>query len=167
MNTCESTPCCPPAAPPAHRLALQVNANDTVCTVPRLMGYAHVGHAIQLMGSGEAEVVMHTTEKLGEGVGLPDVAPAVTAMVAAKVSASQFRLLPCPLSQPALRGDGVAIKLCRAGPSPQLPPFLPAPLLRRSRGCCRMWRPKRSRKWESRFSPHPPQRRTRRKPWQR
>ena len=131
------------------------------------MGYAHVGHAIQLMGSGEAEVVMHTTEKLGEGVGLPDVAPAVTAMVAAKVSAAQFRLLPCPLSQPALSGDAVAIKLCRAGRSTQLPPFLPAPLLCRSRSCCRMWRPKRSRKWESRFSPHPPQRRTRRKPWQR
>ena len=51
-----------------------------------MMGYAHVGHAIQLKGSGEAEVVMDTTERLGEGVGLPDVAPVVTAMLAAKVN---------------------------------------------------------------------------------
>lgn len=71
-----------------------MNANDTVCTVPRLMGYAHVGHAIQLKGSGEAEVVLDTTQSLGEGVGLPDVAPAVTAMMATKVRPPLSPLLP-------------------------------------------------------------------------
>jgi hypothetical protein len=134
--------CCPATCWPAP----QVNANDTVCTVPRLMGYAHVGHAIQLMGSGEAEVEMHTTEKLGEGVGLPDVAPAVTAMVAAKVSIVQFWL--CPARLASQHWEVMVLLSSRAGwapaPSPQFPPALPARCcLCRYRSCCRMWRPKR------------------------
>ena len=83
-----AVPCTPPnpaCLPPA--CADQVNANDTVCTVPRLMGYSHVGHAIQLRGDGGVDVQLHTTERLGEGIGLPDVAPAVGALVSASLAA--------------------------------------------------------------------------------
>ncbi|KAL4450128.1 hypothetical protein ABPG77_010797 [Micractinium sp. CCAP 211/92] len=71
-----------------------VNARDTVCTLPRLMGYAHVGHAIQLEPDGSVQVIMHSTQQLGEGVSLPDVAPAVSAAVASTVVSKVPELLP-------------------------------------------------------------------------
>ncbi|KAL4452452.1 hypothetical protein ABPG75_008114 [Micractinium tetrahymenae] len=71
-----------------------VNARDTVCTLPRLMGYAHVGHAIQLEPDGGVELIMHSTQQLGEGLSLPDVAPAVSAAVTSSVAAKVPDILP-------------------------------------------------------------------------
>ena len=59
------------------------------------MGYAHADHAVTLVSSGgegdgqqvQAEVQLNSTELLGEGVGLPDVAPAASAAVQAAVAA--------------------------------------------------------------------------------
>lgn len=48
-------------------------------------GYAHVGHAVYLRGGSEVEVQHNTTQALGEGLSLPDLTPAVGAVVAAKV----------------------------------------------------------------------------------
>ncbi|PSC72147.1 Phospholipase A(1) chloroplastic [Micractinium conductrix] len=62
-----------------------VNERDSVATVPRLMGYAHVGHAVMLKSGGDVEIETHTTKRMGEGVGVGDITPAVSAIVAAKV----------------------------------------------------------------------------------
>lgn len=72
---------------------VQVNERDTVATVPRLMGYAHVGHSVTLKGDGQVEVHLNTTERFGEGLGLPDLTPAVGAVVAAKVGSSLLGVL--------------------------------------------------------------------------
>lgn len=58
--------------------------------VPRLPAPAavapQVGHAIHLEPDGSVELIMHSTQRLGEGVSLPDVAPAVSAVVASTVA---------------------------------------------------------------------------------
>lgn len=84
-----------------------VNANDTVSTIPRLMGYAHVGHAVHLR-DGQVEVEMNSTEKLGEGIFLPDVAPAVGGVLQATVAAKVPELLPTAVTE-VLTNVGIEI----------------------------------------------------------
>lgn len=53
----------------------------------RQMGYAHVGNAIYLSSEGRVEVVMNSTQRLGEGLGVSDLTPAVRASVGAAMAA--------------------------------------------------------------------------------
>ncbi|KAL6780883.1 hypothetical protein ACKKBG_A08865 [Auxenochlorella protothecoides x Auxenochlorella symbiontica] len=62
-----------------------VNNQDAVCSVPRLMGYCHVGHAVRLLGDGRVEVQRDTSLALGEGTAMPDIMPAVAGMITAVV----------------------------------------------------------------------------------
>lgn len=50
-----------------------VNRNDAVCSVPRLMGYCHVGHAVKLKDEGTVEVQLDTSDVLGEGLAATEV----------------------------------------------------------------------------------------------
>lgn len=57
--------------PNAYRI---VNGLDAVCTVPRLLGYCHVGHAA-ILNEGKVEVQKNTTESPSEGAVATDVLP--------------------------------------------------------------------------------------------
>lgn len=49
-----------------------VNNNDTVCTVPRLMGYSHVGNAVYLKSDGQVDIQRECfviPNGTGQGVG--------------------------------------------------------------------------------------------------
>lgn len=73
------------AVPNAWRV---VNNNDAVVTVPRLMGYCHVGHAVILGAGGAMEIQRDTSEAPFEGVAVPEVLPAVGAVITAAVSSA-------------------------------------------------------------------------------
>lgn len=51
------------------------------------MGYAHVGNAVYLTGEGRVEVVMNSTQRLGEGLDVSDLTPAMRASLGAAVAA--------------------------------------------------------------------------------
>ena len=66
-----------------------INNNDAVCTVPRLMGYSHVGHAAKITPDGEVRLEHHTRASRFEGRALPDVLPAVGATAVAAVASAR------------------------------------------------------------------------------
>lgn len=53
-----------------------VNNNDAVTSVPRLLGYSHVGHCVTVTPEGNLSKVLHSIQKLGEGTDVSDVAAA-------------------------------------------------------------------------------------------
>ena len=78
------------AVPNAWRL---VNRNDGVATIPRLMGYCHIGHAV-VVGEGGVEVLRDTSEAPYEGLGVHEVLPAVSAAFGAAVSTAVSSAVP-------------------------------------------------------------------------
>ncbi|KAK2078711.1 hypothetical protein QBZ16_003551 [Prototheca wickerhamii] len=66
-----------------------VNNKDAVSSIPRLMGYCHVGHAVRLLGRGRVEVQRDSSLAQGEGVAMPDLLPALAGMLA--VSAPELK----------------------------------------------------------------------------
>lgn len=53
-----------------------VNNNDAVTSVPRLLGYSHVGHCVTITPDGNLSKVLHSIRELGEGTDVSDVAAA-------------------------------------------------------------------------------------------
>jgi hypothetical protein len=53
-----------------------VNNNDAVTSVPRLLGYSHVGHCVTVTPEGKLSKVLHSIQKVGEGTDVSDVAAA-------------------------------------------------------------------------------------------
>lgn len=51
-----------------------VNNNDAVALVPRLIGYAHVGHMVRLTPEGNVVKELHSVQGIGEGTGVVDIA---------------------------------------------------------------------------------------------
>jgi hypothetical protein len=70
------------AVPNAWRV---VNNNDAVALVPRLLGYAHVGHLVRLTPEGDVIVELHSAQSTGEGADMGEIA---AAMVSAPWSSS-------------------------------------------------------------------------------
>jgi Lipase (class 3)/C2 domain len=62
------------AVPNAWRV---VNNNDAVALVPRLVGYAHVGHLVRLTPEGDVIVELHSATSTGEGADMAELAAAV------------------------------------------------------------------------------------------
>ena len=54
-----------------------VNNNDAVALVPRLIGYAHVGHLVRLTPEGDVVVELHSAQSTGEGADIAELAAAV------------------------------------------------------------------------------------------
>lgn len=54
-----------------------INGNDAVSTVPRLMGYAHVGHSVRVSLTGDIDIQKDTSDAFGEGVHATEVLPAL------------------------------------------------------------------------------------------
>ncbi|PRW20266.1 alpha beta-hydrolase isoform A [Chlorella sorokiniana] len=50
------------------------NTNDAVASVPRMLGYCHVGHKAELSGEGQLELTRNSSRTLGEGAEMADVA---------------------------------------------------------------------------------------------
>lgn len=50
-----------------------VNTNDAVTLVPRMLGYCHIGHRVELTADG-AEIQMHSSSMVGEAASAFDVA---------------------------------------------------------------------------------------------
>ena len=71
------------AVPNAWRV---VNRQDAVVTVPRLMGYNHVGHAVVMGGNKKIEVQKNSGTSPLEGMAMPQLLPAVGAAVMSSVS---------------------------------------------------------------------------------
>ncbi|KAL4537133.1 hypothetical protein Ndes2526B_g04958 [Nannochloris sp. 'desiccata'] len=64
------------AVPNAWRV---VNNNDAVALVPRLIGYAHVGHLVRLTPEGDVIVELHSATSTGEGADMAELAAAMVA----------------------------------------------------------------------------------------
>jgi hypothetical protein len=60
-----------------------VNVGDGVVSIPRLMGYCHVGNEVSLSAEGAAEVQRDSGEARLDGVALSEVLPAAKAAMAA------------------------------------------------------------------------------------
>ncbi|EFN50817.1 hypothetical protein CHLNCDRAFT_141758 [Chlorella variabilis] len=50
------------------------NSNDAVALVPRMLGYCHVGHRALLGPDGQVELTRNSSQSLGEGAEMADVA---------------------------------------------------------------------------------------------
>lgn len=62
------------AVPNAWRV---VNNNDAVALVPRMLGYAHVGHLVKLTSEGDVIVELHSAAGTGEGADMGELAAGV------------------------------------------------------------------------------------------
>lgn len=141
-----------------HTLSMPCNALLTI-SASFQMGYAHVGNAIYLTGEGRVEVVMNSTQRLGEGLGVSDLTPVVRASVAAAVAAKVREWLGLSYEGRQARQCDIpwmhARMLCFANA-----PFHASPnrskrltecepstkFMRRCRSCCLMWPPQRSKR---------------------
>lgn len=80
-----------------------VNNNDAVAFVPRLMGYAHVGHSVTVTADGSYKKELNTVTARGEGAAVQDVAAAVvSALGAAALQAEKLEEDPALSSSEAL-----------------------------------------------------------------
>ena len=66
-----------------------VNNNDAVALVPRLIGYAHVGHMVRLTPEGNVVKELDSIQGISEGTGVVDIAAAMltTALTAESIQA--------------------------------------------------------------------------------
>lgn len=87
------------AVPNAWRI---VNRRDAVVTVPRLVGYCHVGHAVIMGGDKGMEVQKYSSEAPYEGMAVPELLPAVGAAITSAMSSA----LPA-----VIKGVGLEIAL--------------------------------------------------------
>ena len=111
-------------------------------TPPLQMGYAHVGHAVMLWPGGEVEVQMDSSHALGEGLRLPDITPAASAALAAKVRAQHRRMLGAGHRGGPARHIAALLDCSTCTPCTVWCRCLsccPRPPQRHSAGCCPLW----------------------------
>ncbi|KAI7836015.1 hypothetical protein COHA_010099 [Chlorella ohadii] len=92
------------------------NTNDAVASVPRMLGYCHVGHKAELSGEGQLELTRNSSRTLGEGAEMGDIAlaavvnlPALTEKLLAADGSSGAGDSAAQAAKPALLSAAAAL----------------------------------------------------------